>query len=215
MLSAAGERARDLLKFVPMGFHPRPVVARDQPERARFEALRRRIFEEMSHETARWRLTWFLLFNAAVLTLLVVRGESGPRLVIQAVVLCGLGVVFALRVWWDNTRLKVVSFVAGVASYFTVLSTTGGLASPLMMTCAVTIAAAAITLRDTPWLRSTVFAAFFAGFLALAALSRTILGRLPEPLVSSGGWASPEYVALALLCRRLHDDRRLPHGLRR
>jgi signal transduction histidine kinase len=198
-LSAAGDRARDLLKLFSMGFHPRPVVARDQPERARFEALRRRIFEEMSHETARWRLTWFLFFNAAVLTLLVVRGESGPRLIIQGFVLCGLGVVFALRVWWDNTRLKIASFLAGVVSYFTVLSTTGGLASPLMMTCAVTIAAAAISLRDTPWLRSLVFAAFFACFVALAALSRTTLGRLPEPLVGAAGWASPEYVALALL----------------
>jgi signal transduction histidine kinase len=183
-----------------MGFHPRPVVARDQPERTRFEALRRQIFEEMSHETARWRLTWFLFFNAAVLTLLVVRGESGPRLIIQGVVLCGLGGVFALRVWWDNTRLKVASFAVGVAAYFIVLSTTGGLASPLMMTCAVTIAAAAITLRDTPWLRSAVFAAFFVCFVALAALSQTMLGRLTTPLVPSpGGWASPEYVALSLL----------------
>jgi signal transduction histidine kinase len=182
-----------------MGFHRRAAVVSDPPERARFEALRQRIFEEMAHETARWRLTWFLFFNAAVLTVLVARGESGPRAIVQGVAVFCLGSLFAARIWWDNVKLRIASFGMGVAAYLAVLATTGGLTSPLLMTCSVTIAAAAITLRDPPWLRQAVFMAFFACFVVLALLSRTSLGRLAAPLVSSGGWASPEYVCLSLL----------------
>ncbi len=182
-----------------MGFHRQSAVVPDPPERARFEALRQRIFEEMAHETARWRLTWFLFFNAAVMTVLVARGESWPRAVVQGIALLCLGSLFAARVFWDNVKLKAASFGIGVAAYLAVLSTTGGLTSPLLMTCSVTIAAAAITLRDPPWLRTAVFGAFFVCFVVLAALSRTWLGRPAAPLVSSGGWASPEYVSLSLL----------------
>jgi signal transduction histidine kinase len=182
-----------------MAIVARRGAAHEQRDRARFEALRRRIFDEMGHATARWRLTWFLLFNLLVLTLLVVRGESGPRALVQVLAMVVLGSLFAARVWRESFTLKVLSFLLGAASYFALLATTGGLASPLLMTSAVTITAAAITLRDPPWLRSVVFVAFLTCFVALAAFSRTSLGRMGAPLEPSAGWASPEYVVVTLL----------------
>ncbi|MGD0679374.1 MAG: HAMP domain-containing sensor histidine kinase [Polyangiaceae bacterium] len=149
--------------------------------------------------TARWRLTWFVIFNIAVLTVLVARGESGPRALVQGVAVALLGTLFAIRVWWENVALRAVSFCVSVVAYFAILATTGGLASPLLMTSAVTIAAAAVTLREPPWLRGAVFVSFLSCFVALALLSRTSLARLASPLQPSGAWASPEFVCLALL----------------
>lgn len=176
---------------------PRPV-GRERRQRDRFEALRSRIFDEMGHATARWRLTWFLLFNLFVLTLLVSRGEAGPRAVIQALAVVTLGSLFAARIWRDTVALRVLSFMVGVCAYFALLATTGGLASPLLVTCVVTLTAAAMTLRNRRLLRSGVFAAFLVCFVCLAALSRTQLGKLEGPLQPSGGWASGEFVALSL-----------------
>jgi len=177
---------------------PRPAV-QERRQRDRFEALRSRIFDEMGHATARWRLTWFLLLNLLVLTLLVSRGEAGPRATVQALAVVALGSLFAARVWWDSVALRVLSFFLGPLSYFALLATTGGLASPLLITSAVTITAAAITLRNRPILSSAVFAAFLACFVCLALLSRTQIGQLDVPLQPSGKWASAEYVAVALL----------------
>ena len=171
----------------------------DAPARARFEMLRRRIFEEMAHETARWRLTWFLLFNICVLAILFAVGESGPRFLVQVCAVAGLGSLFTIRIWWDTVPLKVISFLFGVVAYFAMLATTGGLASPFLMTSAVTISAASILLRDPAWARRVVYVGFCACFVGLAVLSRTSIGKLITPLDSVGGWASSSYVILALM----------------
>jgi signal transduction histidine kinase len=177
---------------------PRPAV-QERRQRDRFEALRSRIFDEMGHATARWRLTWFLLLNLLVLTLLVSRGESGPRALVQSMAVVTLGSLFAARLWWDSVALRVLSFLLGAFAYFALLATTGGLASPLLMTSAVTITAAAITLRNRPLLRNGVFAAFLACFVCLALLSRTQIGKLGPPLAPAAQWASAEYVSVAFL----------------
>jgi signal transduction histidine kinase len=179
-----------------------PVVQASPDEvrdRARFEALRRRIFEEMGRDTARWRLTWFLVFNLCVLAILYAVGESGPRFFVQVCAVAGLGSLFTVRLWWDPVPLKVGSFLFGVVAYFAMLATTGGLASPFLMTSAVTIAAASILLRDPAWARKLVYLGFCAIFLGLAVLSRTSVGKLIAPIDSIGGWASPTYVLLALM----------------
>ena len=110
-----------------------------------------------------------------------------------------LGFTFALRSVASDSRLKVASFAIGAICYFVFLATTGGLASPLLVTGAVTMAAVAIKLPDPPWLRQIVFALFLFGFIALAALSRSVAGLLDGPLAAAGGWSSPEYVGIALL----------------
>lgn len=137
--------------------------------------------------------------NLLVLTLLVSRGECGPRALVQSLAVVTLGSLFAARLWWDTLALRVLSFLLGALAYFALLATTGGLASPLLMTSAVTITAAAITLRNRPLLRSGVFAAFLACFVCLALLSHTQIGKLDPPLQPTAAWPSAEYVAIALL----------------
>ena len=60
------------------------------------------------------------------------------------------------------------------------------------------MSSAAVTVVEPTWLRSTVFVAFLAGFLALALFSRTVIGQLAAPLVE-GGFPTPVYVSLGLL----------------
>ena len=166
-------------------------------QRARFDALRSRVFEEMGRGAARWRLTWILPFNVFVLVLLVARGESHERAYVQGAAVALLGLMFVARIFWHHPILKAVSFILGVGCYFVLLGTTGGLASPLLMTGGMMMAAAAITLVEPRWLRGGVFAVFLAGFLGLALLSRTSALATTLPLAS--GLATPEYVTLALL----------------
>ena len=166
-------------------------------QRARFDALRSRVFEDMGRGAARWRLTWIVPFNVFVLVLLVARGESHERACVQGAAVALLGVMFVARIFWHHPILKAVSFILGVGCYFVLLGTTGGLASPLLMTGGMMMAAAAITLVEPRWLRGGVFAVFLAGFVGLALLSRTSALATTLPLAS--GLATPEYVTLALL----------------
>jgi signal transduction histidine kinase len=166
-------------------------------QRARFDALRSRVFEEMGRGTARWRLTWILPFNVFVVVLLVARGESHERAWAQGAAVALIGVLFVARILWHQRILKVASLLLGVGSYFVLLATTGGLASPLLMTGAIMMAAAAITVVEPRWLRGGVFGLFLVGFVGLALLSRTSALAATLPLAS--GLATPEYVTLALL----------------
>lgn len=172
---------------------------RELHARARFDALRRRVFEDMGRASARWRLTWILPFHVLVIALLVLRGESAPRALAQGVVLGVLGILFVARLLSNDRRLKVASFIVGGLGYFVILATTGGLASPLLVTGAFMIVTAAMALRDPPWLRQIVFVIFLLGFGALAVLSRSVAGALEGPLAPTGVWSSSEYVGLALL----------------
>jgi signal transduction histidine kinase len=171
----------------------------DSPEGRRFRALRQRIFDEIGRSAARWRLTWLLPFYVFVIALLVVRGESAPRAIAQGCVLVIVAGLFVARVFYENTTLKVASFIVGLGTHFVLLSTTGGLASPLLVTGALMMTAAAITLREPHWLRSSVFLLFLGGFVALALLSQTSLGQLSTPLQPTGGWPTPEYVSITLV----------------
>jgi signal transduction histidine kinase len=172
---------------------------RELQARARFDALRRRVFEDMGRTSARTRLTWIIPFHLIVILLLVVRGESTTRALAQAAVVVVLVGVNARRIAADDWRVRVGSFVLGVAGYLIFLATTGGIASPLLVTGAVMMAAAAIKLPDPPWMRQIVFGILLVGYVTLAILSRTSLGALAGPLAATGASASPEYVAIALL----------------
>src|SRR5882672_3639719 len=176
---------------------PQYATVRELHDRARFEALRGRIFDEMG-SSARWRFVWILPFNLFVVLLLAVRGESAGRALAQGLVVVALGCLFVLRFFSNRLVVKTVAFLVGIVGYFTLLTTTGGLASPLLVTGALMFAAASITLPKPAWLRAAVSLACLAGFVALAALSRTAIGRLSAPLEPAGAWPTAEYVCVAL-----------------
>ncbi len=177
-----------------------PEAARALHQRARYDALRGRIFDELGHASARWRLTWLLPFNVLVVGLLVSRGESTPRIVVQSVAVVVMGILFATRVFYGERLplLKVISLPLGVLNYFVLVGTTGGLASPLLVMGTVIMAAASTTLREPRWLRPAVFATFLSAFVALALLSRTEVGALVGALAPGAHSASVEYVCIAL-----------------
>jgi signal transduction histidine kinase len=172
---------------------------REIQARARFEALRRRVFEDMGRTSARSRLAWIIPFQLLVILVLAVRGESATRAFVQVGVVATLAVIHARRIATEDWRLRIGAFLAGVCGYLVMLATTGGLASPLLVCGAVMMAAAAIKLPDPPWLRKVIFSVFLMGFLVLAALSFTSFGLMASPLAASGVQPTHEYVAVALL----------------
>jgi signal transduction histidine kinase len=176
---------------------PQETSPRALQQRARFEALRTRVFDEMGRGSVRWRLTWIFPFNVLVVVLLVARGEARELAIIQGITVAIIGALFVARLFSESAVLKFVSFLLGVASYFVMLGTTGGMASPLLMTGGTMRAAAALTLVEPRWLRPVVFAIFLGGFVGLALLSRTSAFAAALPL--SASMPTPEYVSLALV----------------
>jgi signal transduction histidine kinase len=174
------------------------ATARELHQKARFDALRNRIFEELGRGAARWRLTWILPFNVLVVGLLIVRGESATRAIVQVAAVALIAGLFVARVFYNHWLLKAGSFILGIASYFVLLGTTGGIASPLLMIGTMMMTSAAITVVDPRWLRGAVFGVFLVGFVGLALASNTVLGELAPPL-AEGTFASPLYISLELL----------------
>jgi signal transduction histidine kinase len=187
-----------LLKSLQMGQAHAQASAGEQHQRARFEALRGRIFDELHRASARWRLTWLLPLHVLVVAILVSQGESAVRASIQCGAVAVLGMLFVARVHHDHPVLKVASLPFGILSYFALLATTGGLASPLLVMGALLISAAAITTLHPAWLRPMIFCVILGGFATLAALSRTSVGALVGALAPAGGFASAEYVCITL-----------------
>ena len=166
-------------------------------QRLRFEALRRRVFDELEEGSARWRLTWMLPYQLSVVALLILRGESHGRAAVQVLVVGVVATLFVMRIRSNHFLVRKVSFIFGIASYFVLLVTTGGLASPLLIMGAMLLSAAAFTVHDPRWLKGAVFRAFAACVVTLALVWHTGLAQLPFPLADANG-IRPEYVALAL-----------------
>jgi signal transduction histidine kinase len=164
--------------------------------RARFEALRRSIFDEMGQAQARMRLAMFVPFHALVLALLAVRGLPAGRLTIQTGVfltMCGL---FAYRAVPRGSVKAMPHMLFGFATILVSLGNTGGLASPLLPLTLPILAGASITLANRA-LRGFFFVTCAVGFTALALLSHTSVGDLPAPLTPVAGHPSPEYLIIA------------------
>ena len=69
-------------------------------QRLRFEALRRRVFDDLEMGSARWRLTWMLPFQLSTVALLIIRGESHGRAIAQVLtvaVVAVLGLAVSVR----------------------------------------------------------------------------------------------------------------------
>jgi signal transduction histidine kinase len=176
----------------------RPGPTRASQQRARFEVVRRRVFDELETGSARWRLTWILPFQVFVVGLLVLRGESHDRAVLQIVTLGVCAVHFVLRTRPTSAGFKAVSFVLGITSYFVLVGTTGGLASPLLVMGTMMLASAAFTTLEPRWLRGAFFLGFLLGVVTLAVLSRMGIGQLAAPLVGPEGLTA-EYATLSVL----------------
>ncbi len=177
------------------------VATADQEQtrqRARFDAVRRRIFGEMSQSAARWRLVWLLPFHLAVLALLVARGFEPWRAWLLLATFSLSGVLFVMKSVRPGVAVGTLSLFIGAACCTIALAATGGIASPLLMTTAQILMGASIVITEPKGLKTIFFGFYFVLMLALVLLSRTVIGELPAPLAPVNGWPSPEYVTITL-----------------
>jgi signal transduction histidine kinase len=180
-----------------MHFARHPRTPRELQHRARFDALRRRVFEEMDQSSARWRLTWILPFHGMVLAVLMMRGESLDRVALQGLAIALSGLMFMARVLWHGRMVKSAGFFVGIACFFVLLATTGGLASPLLVASAMLMFAVAVMVIEPRWVRTGALVLFLGGYVMLALLWRSHIGQLAAPLVTADGHITGEYMTLA------------------
>lgn len=106
--------------------------APDDGRRARFEAVRRRVFFEMRHMAGRWRFALIVPFHALTLGTLATHGFPRERLLIQA--LASTAVIVSLTLS-DKLKARLGRFFLFFSGFaiLTAIANTGGLASPLIM----------------------------------------------------------------------------------
>lgn len=167
---------------------------RNWQDRARFEAVRARVFSEMNRVGGRWRLVGILPFHLLVLGVLAARGEPPVRLAIQAAALAMCVVTMGLV---TRSKHSGPCFVLGGVCLLVTIGNTGGLASPLLVSTVPFLMGVALN----PALerkRAMILGKFLVGFVVMALLAHTAVGALVGPLAPSVGFASAEYVILAL-----------------
>jgi signal transduction histidine kinase len=176
----------------------RTSTARAAQQRLRFEALRRRVFAEQEEGSARWRLMWMLPFQLGIVALLILAGESHGRAAAQVIVVAVNALLFIVRTRSPHPVLRKFGILVGVGSYFVLLMTTGGLASPLLIMTAILLAAAAFTVHDPRWLKPAVFLVLFGGMVVLSLVWRSALTGIPYPLADANG-ITALYVVVAFI----------------
>lgn len=163
--------------------------------RARFEAVRRRVFYEMRDVAGRWRLALIVPFHALVIGLLACRGFPRERVGIQvgASAFMLLGFLFSDRV--HGGRIRAFLMMSGLAILVSIANT-GGLASPLILTLVPFMTSVALNPELENKRRHFVFK-FLLVFGLMAYFSRSY--TLPAPLAMNTPFASTEYVTIALV----------------
>ncbi len=176
---------------------PEPVFAPRQ--RARFDALKRQMFAEMGCAVARFRLAWVIPFNLMVVVVLALTGMAPVRLAIEILALFGSATMFKLRlrqIQSADARSAASHMFGASLFYFLGIANTGGIGSPLLVTCVPMLMSASLHPLDTRT-RASFFTVFSIGIVALALGSHTTVGILPVPLISSYAYPTAEYVLLA------------------
>ncbi|HEY8074521.1 MAG TPA: histidine kinase dimerization/phospho-acceptor domain-containing protein, partial [Labilithrix sp.] len=171
-------------------------VAVQDRQRARFEAVRTRVFDEMHEFATRWRLVMIVPFHVVVLALLAARGTTGARMIVQ--VAASLVTVLAMTIS-DRVRGRghMAALTLGAVGILGSIANTGGLASPLLISGVPFLLAVSMN-PNLACRRVVFFAVFLLGFGALAYFHHGALGELAGPLGPEVRWASPEYTTLAL-----------------
>jgi nitrogen-specific signal transduction histidine kinase len=168
------------------------------PQRARFEALRQRIFGEMSRATARQRLVTLAPFQLFVFSVLVLRGAPMARIIVYACAAATSTAMFLVMAKRQPRGMMSAQTLAlGIVCVLMSTAVTGGLASPLLITGIPLAVAVAVTVTGPDWIKRGLTAFMLIGYVGIAVLSHTSIGALPYPLAPRNGWPSPEYVALA------------------
>ncbi len=162
-------------------------------QRARFEAVRRRVFGEMQDATSRKRTAMMVPFLVLVIAILALHGAPAARLAIQigAFSVCVVAISISER---TRGRGSIGAFLVASTSILVGVANTGGLASPLLLGTVPFLIASAMN-PNLDRKRYGLLAFFLLGFGAMALSSSSTM-RLIAPRIE---WASGEYLVLSLL----------------
>jgi signal transduction histidine kinase len=161
--------------------------------RARFEAVRQRVFAEMKGMTGRSRLAAGVPFHLFVVGILAARDFPRDRLAIQ---IASSGLVLFAFAHLDKkhgARQRAFLFLGGVA-VLVGIANTGGLASPLILSLMPFFMGVAMAPALQHRRRHFVFK-FLIVFAIMAWFAR--MCALPAPLASTTPFATTEYLAIA------------------
>ena len=165
----------------------------NESRRARFEAVRRRVFSEMRGMASRWRFAMIVPFHLLVIGILATREFPRERLAVQ--IAASVTAITCLVCFERSTdhRSRGYLFISGLAMLASIANT-GGLASPLVLSLVPFFMGVALN----PQLenrRRTIAVKFVLVFGLMAWFSRS--WSLPAPLVTNVPFATREYVAIA------------------
>jgi signal transduction histidine kinase len=166
-----------------------------ESRKQRYHALTVQAFADSVHQSSKWRMAMIVPFHLGVLALLYFRGAPPVRCWVQFGVIVWSLAMLAVKVKHESAPRVMTSM--GLVGYFVTLCNTGGLASPLLITCIPLILGMVLNPAFEGW-RKLYFKFLLAGFLLTAFLSHTCMGTLTAPLAPMGGWSSREYVGLSL-----------------
>ena len=166
-------------------------------QRARFEAVRRRVFEEMHDATSRKRSTFMVPFHIIVVAILAFRGAPQLRVGIQiaAYVLCLIAMAISDQA---RTRRGAFAFLFSGICILVSVGNTGGLASPLLLSVVPFLVMSSMN-PNLDRKRGPVLGTFLLAFLVMVALSNTAMGELYGPLAPEVRWESGTYIALSFV----------------
>ncbi|MBX3197345.1 MAG: HAMP domain-containing histidine kinase [Labilithrix sp.] len=165
----------------------------DASRRARFEAVRRRVFYEMKGMTARWRLAMVIPFHVVVIGILASRDFPRERLAIQIASSLSILLSFGCMENAHGKKSRAFLFLGGTGILIAIANT-GGLASPLILSLVPFFMGVAMNPELENRRRHFVLK-FVVVFGIMAWFSRSC--TLPAPLGTNLPFATSEYVAIA------------------
>jgi signal transduction histidine kinase len=175
----------------------------EQRRRAKFEALRQRVFGEMSQAHIRMKLVLIAPFHAIVLAILALRGYPSGRLAVQTAIFLAWSALFAVQaspttggIYSVPGKQRTVALYANLLLFALAIGNTGGLMSPVTPLLLTMAAGVSVGLPSRVE-RLVFFGAIVSIFAAFAALAHTFVGTLPTPLAPRDGMPSAEYAIIA------------------
>jgi len=170
------------------------LAASDVRRRARYHLIRGGT-PGMAHGMAVTKRFLVLLFQAAAIALLGMRGFPTERLVIHGLV----GVFYGLACFYPGPSMtehrKVRMLAAGLLAWGAWMANTGGLCSPLLP-LGFGMLPPALVILDTSRKRRAFIVGALMLLLIVAALSWSHVAALLPPLAPRGGRVAPEYLIL-------------------
>lgn len=173
------------------------IGSAENAQRARFQAVRRRVFEEMMDATTHKRLSIMLPFQVVVLAAMISGGATTTRILIQVGAYAGCILAMGAAEKFRDTRV-FAPLLAAMVSALVAVWNTGGLTSPLLLSLVPFVVGCAMN----PALDRTrhAWGVFFVlGFAGMALLAHAQFAEPTRSFTEAMRWSSTAYIALSIV----------------